>query len=270
MATHRYRYFIFFGLAVVVLLAGQFSSSTVTVTPEDLDALLIGRLVPGDPISLRISIETAVAGTRFENRWARNEPYDASRLNIFLIDSTYASIAAHRHIDVFCRNAVFLRELHAIVIDSDFVQALGDKYFGADFDMGTRSTLLSWIVGHEIGHLVRGHGTSHFRPNDMMAKEPRRRASEIREDEADAYFADMIRANGESMVYGYVDVFAVIVEHEAELRKASGGQGGPHSAYLVRAFRFLERLVERDENPELAAFVEEWGRELGLEVVRSD
>lgn len=181
-----------------------------------------------------------------------------------------ANMAKHRYIDVFRQNAVFLRRLHAIVIDSSFVQTLGDKYFGTDFDMGIRSTLLSWIVGHEIGHLVRGHRTSHFRPNDMLDREPRQRARAIREDEADAYFADVIRANGQSTVYVYADVFSVIVAHEADQRTVSGGRGSSHPLYLVRAFRFLERIVERDKNPKLVALIEDWGRELGLEVVRSD
>lgn len=266
MAKHRYHYLFLSSLAVVVFLAGQCRSPTVT--SEDLDALLLGRLIPGDPVGLRISIESAVAGTRFENQWAINSPC-RSLLNIFLIDSTYSRVATHRYIHVFRQNAVFIRRLHAIVVDSQFIQTLGDKYFATDFNMGIRSTLVSWIIGHEIGHLMRGHRTSHFTPNDMISigSKRRRRASEMREDEADAYFADIIRANGESMVYTYAAVFSDIVAYEADPNNVLGSTGKPlhsHPAYLVRAFRFLARIVERDKDPELADLIEEWGRELGL------
>ena len=266
MQAHLTPWRFFLGLAIVVFLAGQYLSPRVS--PEDLDNLLLDTdVIPGDPISLFQSIELALTGTRFEKQWNVNSPYEKSSLSIFLIDSSDPRLATHRYIRRFRQNAAYLRRLCAIVIDYQFIETLGNKYFTSDLDMGVRSLLLNWIMGHEIGHLIRKHRTSHFESNNMFSRKRRGGASQYREDEADEYFADIIRANGQDLVTTYGSVFAQIVEYEADLRTGQDttrDQLYSHPTYLVRAFRFLERIVGRGNNDELADLIEGWGRELGL------
>lgn len=255
------------GLAIVVFLAGKYHPSRVTAA--DLNNLLLdNNVIPGDPISLFGSIEWALAGTRFDHQWNVNSPYDDSSLSIFLIDSGDPRLEAHRHIRIFRDNAVFLKRLNAIVVDYQFIETLGNRYFALVLDMGARSILLNWIMGHEIGHLMNGHQTSHFAMNDMLQPARRDSANQYREDEADAYFADVIRATSQDVVDTYSSVFVRIVEYEADLvvgQDSTGNQRHSHPTYLVRAFRFLERLVDGTKDQALADLLEGWGRELGLQ-----
>jgi len=264
---HHAPWLFFFALVIVVFLAGKYRPSRVTAA--DLNALLLdNNVIPGDPISLFGSIEWALAGTNFEHRWNVNSPYDDSSLNIYLIDSVDPRLATHRHIRMFSKNAVFLQRLNTIVVDYQFIEILGNRYFTSDLDMGARSILLNWIVAHEIGHLMSGHGTSHFALNDMLDRKRRSSANQIREDEADQYFADVIRATSQDAVDTFVSVFVQIVEHEANLMPEQGSTGNQppsHPTYLSRAFRFLQRLVDREKDRELADLIEGWGRELGLQ-----
>ena len=235
MQAYFTRWPLFVGLVITVFLFGQQFSSRVTA--EDLDDLLVdGGVIPGDPISLRISLRSALTGTRFEDHWDINSPHGTSSLGIFVIDSSDTRLATHRHIAIFRHNAVFLKRLSAIVVDYQFVGTLANKYFASDSDMGLRATLLSWIIGHEIGHVIRGHPTSHFRSNDMLARRRRGLASEYREDEADAYFADTIRAAGPDAVTPYALVLIRITEFESALgatQHATGDYVHSHPTYLL-------------------------------------
>jgi hypothetical protein len=117
-----------------------------------------------------------------------------------------------------------------------------------------------WVIGHEIGHIINNHGSSHF-SKSIVNEEGQSNASNVRELEADAFVADKV-SDSNSVKYDMVVFYANLVklfvsDYQTESLHGPGipifanqeiitDASGSHPEYIVRAVSMMNALGAKD------------------------
>lgn len=125
---------------------------------------------------IKLIAEIAVRNTSHIGKISINKPYDKNNVNIYVFNSS-------KHGKFFReKNLTFVIAYageNIVFIDMDFIAFFLKKYFESSLKKQARfpglgkswtlaqigqlrRSLLVWIVGHELGHLVYGHAPPHF------------------------------------------------------------------------------------------------------------
>ena len=253
-------------LAVPVVL---FGASLLARAPgrvlTSADFAILPTYVPMDPISLNLALDDALSGTPYDHNWRLNRAPSADRLTIYVFDSSRAEVGQTRVASMFRNNAAFISTVNVIAIDYGLIKGLWQKYFAADQSWGSRAGLVGWIVGHEVGHLVRRESTEHFRSPPLLRKWSRC-TGDPDEIAADAYYAKLVTSwpNVDS-IHSQVMLFRRIVEYEVGLeaqrsrtitvwRTIAGALNRcSHPEYVMRAFRFIDTVATRTNDADLVS-----------------
>lgn len=258
-------------LALLVVVAAAVLNSLLqmrlSVGIDDLQE--IPTAVPMDPVALNLSLDDALKGTHYYRNWTLNRPTPTAALNIVIFDSLEEAYAG-RLATGFRNNAVYLADANAIAIDYQLVHTLWRRYFPSDESWGSRANLLSWIVGHEVGHLVRGDRTSHFQAGSLLKPRVSCRGT-ASERAADEYYAAMVLGWDTESRLGQVELFQKILEAELLTSQSQPRvkarsfrrwfqrltQRCTHPEFLIRAFRFIAFIARHSDDPELQTIAAE-------------
>jgi hypothetical protein len=144
-----------------------------------------------------------VQGTQFENKVVINAPPQSDAINIYVLDEDPKGYFR----DLEC-NCAYLGQENVIVCDAELLEYFrglieipgGEE--AALINPRFNSFLLQWIIGHEIGHLVLGHGKGkhHFQPPSSLPLLPRRQQpvagiTPQYEQEADTFVIEHLNPN---------------------------------------------------------------------------
>lgn len=143
----------------------------------------------------------------FPGAYALNGSREDVDLDIYIFDSRKASGGGTpwdgrcsfiaRSSVIVCDVKVIDNFISSLDWDKSIVSFEGDRPIDQMFDLqpadatvidAYRRFFLIWMLGHEIGHFVHGHGTSHFVPDPLNAPTEPRSVSQAQELEADSYF----------------------------------------------------------------------------------
>jgi hypothetical protein len=172
---------------------------------------LITQVLNGEFYSNRLnpSIENALGllsrNTPFESRWQINQPPKKDYLNIYVLRTGLQDfdIRLPTGIQDLLGNCAFIGEPHLIVLDEEFLMNFQANHkalpaFSND-PKGTekiraayRNAFLLWVLGHELGHVVRGHSPMHFAGNRLNQMVSASSIDQQKELEADQFSIQQI------------------------------------------------------------------------------
>lgn len=274
-------FFVFLSMLGVAVLFKQTSQDETLSSPK-FDSVVYNNLLEKyqttfDPVTLNIAIEIAVGN---EMDWRLNETHEVGKLNILIVDTEGSRWPGELSMwyEVFRQNAVYNRDLTAIVVDYQLIEYLVNRYYD-DLDpqnWGIRQYFVQWIVAHEIGHHKAGHKSAHFTNNRMLAFSGIFNSRRSMEIEADTHLADSIIAN-ESTVLGqqanYLDSYLLtlleMLEKEQYLAESTIpapvyrrvlnklGVVSQYPQYFERTLLLLELLSEASDDEEIKNWVKE-------------
>jgi hypothetical protein len=163
------------------------------------------------------AVHRVLRGTKYEHAYTFNQVATGEALEFLLFDSrnappsdrkyrgSCAFLGGRRTIlcDVaFVDNFLVIRDL-----DKERVPFEGDRPVEAVVDVRPlpadelnrrRQLLLMWILGHELGHVIAGHGSGHFGPGKIEDNVAPRSISQQNEVQADAFIASAFVAKIDS------------------------------------------------------------------------
>lgn len=234
-------------------------------------------------------VERLLAGTALEDRWQINKRPKKHQLNLYVIDRASESV-----LPTFARrlvnNCAYVGQPNVIVCDEnvlmDFLRDVGvvEWHDGhpqeVEFLEAKQRAFLYWIIGHELGHVLRGHRASHFRPDGFKAMVASSTVSHKQEYEADAFVVEQLAKDTQLQTDLETMLMDVI---NAEVRRKVGAdlpagvglifdyngdrvvkylRAGTHPEYVVRAARMLLISAELSGDEGFKNFVEGFVRHM--------
>jgi hypothetical protein len=216
-----------------------------------------------DAPQVKEDLEFLVTGTRFEGRLRFNAVPDQKGLNVLFFCGERDSLPAR--VRAISGNCAYIGEPATIACDANYFDALIESS-GLAKELRTvpsleanraqaRRYLIAWILGHEIGHVVRGHRPSHFAANRIDEIVASSSIDQRFELEADAWFAEQLprdparRLSLETLLLDllYAQVRAKVGSEN--LFPATGvpltsslivyGEHSTHPEFVIRATRML-------------------------------
>jgi hypothetical protein len=155
----------------------------------------------------RDTIGRILRDTKYNQAFALNHRTEAENLEFLIFDSRTQQIE-RRYRDscaflgyrkvILCDVAFIDHFLAARDLNKERVPFEGDmpidaiatlRPLSAERLRSQRQLLLTWVLGHEVGHLVAGHGAAHFGPDKLDDNIAPRSISQARELEADSFLA---------------------------------------------------------------------------------
>ena len=222
-----------------------------------------------------MAIKAAVAGTQYERAWKINNTLTQSdNVNILTVDSEEWQIKTSSPVCVFRRNAIYLPHLETIVVDVQAAARIVEHV--AEPENLNINAVISWIIGHELGHAVLRHRRSAFFAFDESQCEPSTMKRAIKlfspwfwccrdiqmlELEADKFFASQILKGGYDPTSFLVDLLLPLLGSYPENPDPVQLSNGSHPDHTVRAIRLIEHLAcdpqtVEDLRKELIAFLD--------------
>lgn len=229
--------------------------------------------------------------TTFENRWQVNQPIKPDYLNLFVLRSGLRNQQnLPTGITELFGSCSYLGEKNIVVCDEQFVNSFLEKHHVRDLLRSRpdearewqrhNTAFLLWILGHELGHIIKRHEASHFSADNLETVVASSSISHQRELAADSFLVEQIGADSEtslSLIRMILDLL------NAEIREKVGsdlpaGVGiffdynntnvvkymrlGTHPEYVVRLTRILQQLGNLKGNESLKAMADEFARHM--------
>ena len=208
-----------------------------------------------DPILTSMAIDTAVAGSQYQNAWEINhQPILPDKINILTVDSEEWSFDIEGPICIFRRNAVYLPSMETIVVDVQAARVIAERTKSPEDYM---DVVMAWIIGHEIGHAVLEHRRSSFFGFDELSCEGTAMKRLVRlfslcvwhceshqavELEADLYFATQImkEPNGSELMLNFlIPLLGDLYEQE----DSRSSESSTHPSHTLRTIELIRQLL---------------------------
>ena len=179
-----------------------------------------------------------VAGTRFQDRWRLNALPSDGMLTLILTDSnTWDAPERYRQncgydqrtLVILCDVAFIENFLTRQDLDKEIIPFKGDRPIEEPFELRRadaatieqrRRHLLIWVIGHEIGHAVLGHGSAHFTSDRLNDPTFPRSLSQEMEVAADAYLLARIDGSTEKE-WGFYAFLVHVLQNEIRQKVCS-------------------------------------------------
>lgn len=202
--------------------------------------------------------------THYETKWQVNSPPLSDHINIYMIDSSQLE---NRDIpEHLIRNCAYIGRPQVVVCDvnllrrfrKDVYQRLGVDFNNYNVEDDIDMTI--WVIGHEIGHIINNHGSSHF-SKSILNEEGQSNDSHKQELQADAYVANKVSDNKEvkeNLVRFYANLVKLFVsDYQTESMHGPGipvfsdqqiitDSTGSHPEYILRAVSMMNALGAKD------------------------
>jgi hypothetical protein len=277
-------------LAILLLIASQCvaqSSATKLV-----NGLVERQMLSNDnPDRLERVLKFLTIGTPFDNQWQVNQPAKATYLNVFLLRSGLRT-DPNRPIELkpYFGSCAYLGEGNIVLCDADFLTTFLEK---RDIRNSLRShpdkdaqweryqdSFLIWVLGHELGHIVKGHSAAHFGEDSFEQLVNSTSLDQRQEVDADAFLVERVLANKDQTLNLSVMLIDVL---NAEIRSKVGNdlpQGAGilfdyndkkvvrymslrrHPEFVVRVTRMLQQIGSTKGNESLKSMTDEFAKHM--------
>jgi hypothetical protein len=256
---------------------------TLTHPPQTQNEKLVAEILQHDLLvkeraaDYERALVLVTAGTRFENRWQVNRPVKDDQLNVFVLKAGLRNQPdLPPGLKDYFGGCTSLGEKNMVICDDAFVGTFLQKHnvpemIKAHPDRENEwrrhnESFLLWVLGHEIGHVVKEHGVAHFGSDTLEANIASASIGHRRELDADAFLVEQISKSGEASLYLTRMTLDLL---NAEIKKKIGdkvpyGVGilfdytnknvvrymrlRTHPEYVVRLTRVLQKLSELEGN----------------------
>jgi len=230
-------------------------------------------------------------GTRFENHWQVNQPVKDDYLNLFVLK---AGIRNRTDLPAglkdYFGSCTYVGEKNIVICDDAFITTFLEIHNVPEMIKASpdrenewrrhNESFLLWVLGHEIGHVVKGHGAAHFGSDTLEANVASASIGYQRELDADAFLVDQISKDKEaslSLIRMCLDLL------NAEIKKQVGdkipaGVGilfdynnekvvrymrlRTHPEYVIRLTRVLQKLSQLEGYDGLKNLTDTFSRNL--------
>lgn len=220
------------------------------------------------------SLEILTKGTRFENRWQINESPVSDRINIYLVYPTESDTHG---------NCAYIGRDNVIICDSEFLFSfLSPKKYFKGYPLWivekNRRAFVTWVIGHEIGHLTRGRA-AHFKPSGFEREVASSSLARDEELTADRFAFQQINKDQSSLVdVGNVVIGLLNSEIFDKVGEVPQGMGilydynnkkmvtyleqGNHPEFVIRCTRILELISAKNYDPLISYQVRKFAAQL--------
>lgn len=238
---------------------------------------------------IKSCVEALASGTRFEGKWQINETPKPDWLNVIILSGD-ACRDAPPAVHQFSGGCAYVGEPSTIVIDDSVADAMLQKLPPRPEDdeasRGARRAVWLWVLGHEMGHVLRGHQPAHSgvgahsRPESegsvgvdlerLVSTSSLGHAIELEADEEAATLVAKNVADAQSLISLLIDVVNSTIRKQIPDLPAGAGiiydynnrayveylQRGSHPDYVIRSLRILSILAPLTGDDGLAASVD--------------
>ena len=262
------RSLIVFGVVIAALLLIAFFTRQ---SNEQLVSTLLsgGWTTDAANGAVESALRVVTRGTRFAARWNVNAPLAPDRLNVYILRPGLQpeGRALPARFASLLNNCAFAGAPNVVICDAqfldDFSPAHGVRCFDRDprartnCERRNRTILLTWVLGHELGHIVNGDPPAHFGQSRLDEMVPSNSIAQSRELRADAFLIAHLRRDDKRM-FEVVDYLIGLLNWELsrKLKKVPYGVGilydythkqdvqyatlGDHPEFVVRCVRMLD------------------------------
>ena len=198
------------------------------------------------------ALRLSTVGTRYANAWQvnpRGSP-SGSALAVYLFDSHSARFSSAKFLSRLRNNCTSLASSSVIVCDvaaiDEILRRISRTAPRAANPELTRETLIDWIVGHELGHIVRGHSGRHqFHDGVQVGVNPNS-VDHRQEIEADEFAAESLFRNDATRIVA-IGLFIDLVNSEI----VSKGIAPQYGAGLLFNYEQFVEVTSRCTHPEM-------------------
>jgi hypothetical protein len=277
-------------LAILLLIAGDCAAqSSATNLVNDLVQRQM--LSNDNPERLDRVLKFLTVGTPFDNQWQVNQPVKANYLNVFLLRSGLRT-DSNRPIELkpYFGSCAYLGEANIVLCDTDFLKTFLEKRDIRNYLRGRpdedaqweryQDSFLTWVLGHELGHIVRGHSAAHFGEDSFEQLVNSTSLDQRQEVDADAFLVDHVVADKDQTLNLTVMLIDVL---NAEIRSKVGNdlpQGAGiifdyndkkvvrymtlrrHPEFVVRVTRMLQQIGSTKGNESIKSMTDAFAKHM--------
>lgn len=281
MLSNKYVAFVLIGIIVLIGYVGRVPEG------EKIGRTLLDRKLTTDVWTRDLMRVMALAtrDTSYEGYWQINSEPKRDYINLFVasFDQSSRALDPMEEMDQLKENCAYVGPPSTIVCDeallSSFLVRVGvsDWYKGHSMEKQmleqVQQAFLYWIVGHEIGHIVKGHKPAHFSDSAFEAMVESSSLSWRQELEADSFAVSQmqhdsaLRVGVESMLIDVVNSqirskvgsdlpagVGIIYDYDNE-KVVEYLRSGSHPEFVVRAARMLSVSAETSHDSGLGNMV---------------
>jgi hypothetical protein len=268
-------------LAILLLIAGNcVAQNSVTKLVNDLVERQM--LSNDNPDRLNRVLKFLTKGTPFDNQWQVNQPAKANYLNVFLLRSGLRT-DPKRPVELkpYFGSCAYLGEANIVLCDADFLTTFLEKrnirsFLRSHPDKDAQweryqDSFLIWVLGHELGHIVKGHSASHFGEDSFEQLVNSTSLDQRQEVNADAFLVDRVLANKDQTLNLSVMLIDVL---NAEIRSKVGNDL-PQGAGIIFDYnnQKVVRYMTLRRHPEfvvrITRMLQQIGKSKGYEGMKS-
>lgn len=215
--------------------------------------------------------------TQFKNKYILNGPRRNGFIAIYIIkENIKMSTLKNQDLINLIGTCAFIGD-STIIVDSGFLKnyVASKKVYDGYPGIGERMReanfyFLTWVIGHEIGHLILNHLPSHFEPNQFERDVPSSNIGQKQELAADSFLVANLNTSSLYYLISFLESFL-----NAEIKRKVGdvpyGAGilfdytnekvvkyfskGTHPEFVVRTTRMLLILADRVDHSGLKMYV---------------
>ena len=233
---------------------------------------------------VKSSLEFLTKGSKFERHWRINDTPSKDCLNVYILKSRLAGDAGlSPQIRKLLGNAGYLGTPNIIVIDPDFIRDFPQRFglFAYARSESTtnqiRAALLTWVLGHEIGHIICGHSPAHFATDRLADESPTQSLRRTQELDADTTFAKVLESSPEQRLtverllldlinfeikskLGIVPQGVMILYDYKDKRVVHYKELGSHPEFILRGTRLLQITSKAQGSKALAYEVTQFSK----------
>lgn len=285
-------------LFVVLLVAGACLLGIAVwrkaADPYGLNVILEDSGVSAEVLrSLAEALEPLLSMTEYADRYSINEPRRTDYANLYLFDAralaqrdrrfrAYENNCAYTGSDgiILCDYGLLRRFLEERSMDRQAVTPGGARPVDQILPTipvkdetlrGLMGQMAVWVIGHELGHMSEGHGSSHFQESEFFALVQDDRLSAQRELDADRFVIETLNDPEGTDREFYAELLFELLNRDIRMRLCPGtdplqhcdqlqyGAGiiynnevsmaysteGTHPEHLIRLLRLIDLADDR-------------------------
>ena len=266
-------------LAIFLLALGDCAAQSPVT--KLIDDLLTRQLLSTDRTDhINSALQFLSAGTRFENHWQVNQSIKPDYLNVFLMKPGLRTDPnGPPELKPYYGSCAYLGENNIVLCDLDFLNSFLEKR-DIKNDMSDQDSFLIWVLGHELGHIVKNHKAAHFGEDSFEQLVDSKTLDQRQEVEADVFLVERVLTNKDqttNLARMLIDVL------NAEIRSKVGNDLPPgvgiifdytnkkivrymtlrrHPEFVVRTTRMLQQIGSTKGNESLRSMTDAFARHL--------
>ncbi|HEY4198771.1 MAG TPA: hypothetical protein VGM63_24695, partial [Mucilaginibacter sp.] len=179
--------YIYNAILLILFLFGLAACRQKPSVQITADYLLEHRLCTDhDSALIKQITDTILSNSKWRDKVRINKPYDPECVNIYLFNGQAAFFRSDEQASQLSDNCYYAGYGIMFLDDAYFQSFLAAHHM----DPGAQESLMYWIIGHELGHLICGHLSGHFSQRSLDKFVSNSTISNKEELQADSFYVN--------------------------------------------------------------------------------